>query len=133
LALSRRAAARVLFAAAVVALPVPYYLGEIESAPVLRLAFFTGVFVSVLAAEGARGMTGLFAGLGLAQLAFWLLLLRAGAGLLARGIARVPAPPVRSALCFGLAGLMLAAGLTPLYDTPLSSRRTRSSLLQILE
>jgi hypothetical protein len=133
LALSRRASARLLFAAAVLALPVPYYLGEIESAPLLRLAFFTGVFGSVLLAEGARGMTGLFFGLGLAQVALWLLLLRGGAGLMARLIARVPAPALRSAISVGLAALLLAAGLTPLYDTPLSSRRARSSLLQILE
>jgi hypothetical protein len=133
LTLSRRASARLLFAAAVLALPVRYYLGEIESAPVVRLAFFTGVFGSVLLAEGARGMTGLFVGLGAVQLALWLLLLRAGAGLAARGIARIPAPALRSALCVGIAAVMLAAGLTPLYDTPLSSQRPRSSLLQILE
>jgi hypothetical protein len=133
LSLSRRASARLLFAAAVLALPVRYYLGEIESAPVVRLAFFTGVFGSVLLAEGARGMTGLFVGLGAVQLVLWLLLLRAGAALVARVLARVPAPSLRSALCFGIAGAMLIAGLTPLYDTPLSSQRPRSSLLQIFE
>jgi hypothetical protein len=130
---SRRAAAWLLWLAAALALPVPYYLGEIESAPLLRLGFITGIYAAVLMAEGARGMTGLFVGLGLAQLLLWALLLRLAAGLIARLLARVPSPRARAAASFALAGLMLAAGVTPLYDTPLSSSRSRSNLFQLFE
>jgi len=131
--MSRRAAAWVLFVAAALALPLPYYLGEIESAPWLRLAFFTGIFGRVFVAEGGRGMTGLFFGLGMTQLLVYALLLRLGAGRLARSLFRVRAPHVRTALVAAVALALVGAGLSPLYDTPLSSSRGRSSLLGIFE
>lgn len=130
---SRRAAAWVLFAAAALALPLPYYLGEIESAPWLRLAFFTGIFGRVFVAEGGRGMTGLFFGLGAAQLLVYALLLRLGAGLLARSLFRVGAPGLRKALVAAVALALVGAGFSPLYDTPLSSSRARSNLLGLFE
>ncbi len=129
----RHAAAWVLFAAAAVALPLPYYLGEIESAPLLRLAFFTGIFGRVFVAEGARGTTGLFFGLGMAQILVYALLQRLCAGLLARSLARVGAPRVRTALVAAIALAIVGAGLSPLYDTPLSSSRGRSNLLGLFE
>ena len=130
---SRRAAAWVLFAAAALALPLPYYLGEIESAPWLRLAFFTGIFGRVFVAEGGRGMTGLFFGLGVAQLLVYALLLRLGAGLLARSLFRVSAPGLRTALVVAVALALVGAGFSPLYDTPLSSSRGHSNLLGLFE
>jgi hypothetical protein len=123
----------VLFAAAALALPLPYYLGEIERAPLLRLAFFTGIFGRVFVAEGGRGMTGLFFGLGLAQLLLYALLLRLGAGLLARSLFRVGAPRLRTALFAAVALALVGAGFSPLYDTPLSSSRGRSNLLGLFE
>ena len=74
--LSRRATGRLLFAAAVIALPLPWYLGEVERAPLVRLAFFTGIFGRVMLAEGATGTTRLFFGLGVAQLVLYATALR---------------------------------------------------------
>jgi hypothetical protein len=121
----------VLFAAAALALPLPWYLGEIESAPWLRLAFFTAIFGSVFAAEGAGGTTGLFFGLGLAQLLLWGAVLRLSAALIARVLAGVPRTAWRAAIVAGLAAAIVGAGLFPIYDTPLSSRRARSSLFEL--
>jgi hypothetical protein len=131
--LSRRASAWLLFAAAALALPLPYYLGEVEYAPWVRLAFFTGIYVSVFVAEGAAGTTGLFIGLGAAQTVVYALLLRAGSGLLARSLERLAAPRLRGGIAAAIALSLLLAGLTPFYDTPLSRQRARSSLLVIFE
>jgi hypothetical protein len=131
--LSRRAATRVLFAAAVLALPLPYYIGEVESAPLVRLAFISGLFGSVLVAEGAGGTNGLFFALGLVQLVVWAGVLRLGAGLLSRSLARLPWPRARTVLVALLALALIGAGLWPLYDTPLSSSRGRSNLLGLFE
>lgn len=130
--LSRRAAGRVLFAAAAAALPLPWYLGEIECAPLLRLAFFTSLFAGVLLAEGAGGTTGLFVGLGGVQTLLYGAALRLAAALVARALAGLPSR-ARVALVAGLAAALLGAGLLPLYHTPLSSSRARSSLFQLFE
>lgn len=131
--LSRRAAGRVLFAAAALALPLPWYLGEIEHAPWLRLAFFTALFGSVFAVEGGGGTTGLFFALGVAQTLLYGAALRLAAALVARALAGVPRPVWRTALVAGIALAIVGAGLFPIYDTPLSSRRARSSLFELFE
>jgi hypothetical protein len=123
----------VLFAAAALALPLPWYLGEVESAPWLRLAFFTSLLGSVLVVEGAHGTTGLFFGLGLAQTILYGAALRLAAALLARALAGLRAPAWRGAIVAALAIGMLGAGLLPIYRTPLSSSRARSSLFGLFE
>jgi hypothetical protein len=131
--LSRRAMGRVLFVAALIALPLPWYLGEVERAPWLRLAFFTGIFGSVFAAEGAGGTTRLFFGLGVAQLIVYGAALRLAAALVARALAGLHSPTWRTAVVGGLTIALLGAGFLPIYDTPLSSRRPHSSLLGIFD
>ncbi|HVH18389.1 MAG TPA: hypothetical protein VNF72_08830 [Myxococcota bacterium] len=131
--LSRRAMGRVLFVAALIALPLPWYLGEVERAPWLRLAFFTGIFGSVFVAEGATGTTRLFFGLGVAQLILYGAALRLAAALVARALAGLRSPTWRTAVVGSLAIVLLGAGFLPIYDTPLSSRRPHSSLLGIFD
>lgn len=126
--MSKRNARRLLFATALLALPVPYYLGEPELAPVLRLAFLTGIVASVFAAEGG-GVTALLAGLGLAQLLLWSGLLFAAAA----AIAQVGSTRARTAIAALLCLSLLAASLTDRYTTPLSSTRARSNVLQIFQ
>jgi len=65
---SRTAARRWLWLAALATMPVPFYLGEIEWAPVLRLGFLTSLLSLVLAAEGGRTLIWI-AGLGIIQTA----------------------------------------------------------------
>jgi hypothetical protein len=131
--LSRRATGRLLFAVAVIALPLPWYLGEVERAPLVRLAFFTGIFGRVMLAEGATGTTRLFFGLGVAQLVLYATAVRLLAALVARALAGLRSPALRTLAVAGLAMALLGAGLLPIYDTPLSSHRARSSLLGVFD
>lgn len=131
--LSRRAIGRVLFVAALIALPLPWYLGEVERAPWLRLAFFTGILGSVFVTEGAGGTTRLFFGLGVAQLILYGAALRLAAALVARALAGLRSPTWRASIVVGIAIALLGAGFLPIYDTPLSSRRTHSSLLGLFD
>ena len=130
--LSRRAAGRVLFLAAAAALPLPWYLGEMESAPLARLAFFTSLVGSVLAVEGGRTTALIFA-LGLAQTVAWGAALRLVAALVARALAGLRSPAWRTTIVAALAIGMIGAALLPIYRTPLSSQRARSSLLGIFD
>ena len=130
---SRRATGRVLFLAAALTLPLPWYLGEVESSPLVRLAFFTSLFGSVLAAEGGGGTTALLFGLGLAQTLAWGAALRLAAALVARALAGLRSQAWRAAIVAALAVGLCGAGLLPIYQTPLSSSRARSSLLGIFD
>jgi hypothetical protein len=125
---SKRGARWLLFATALLTLPVPFYLGEPELAPVLRLAFLTGLVASVFAAEGG-GVTALLAGLGLVQGLAWSVLLFAAAA----AIAQVGSARARAAIAAALSLALLAASFTDRYDTPLSSTRARSNVLQLFQ
>ena len=49
--MSARNIRRLLFATALLAAPIPFYLGEPELAPVVRLAFLSALVASVFVAE----------------------------------------------------------------------------------
>lgn len=130
--MSTRNVRRLLYATALLTLPVPFYLGEPELAPVVRLAFLSGLITSVLVAEGG-GVNAMLAGIGIVQVLVWAGLLFAAAALLARGLARIPTAGVRTGVAAALAIALFGASLTDLYDTPLSSSRARSNLFQLFE
>lgn len=123
---------RLLYATALLTLPIPFYLGEPELAPVVRLAFLSGLITSVLVAEGGA-VNAVLAGIGIVQVLVWAGLLFAAAALLARGLARISAAGVRTGVAAALAIALFGASLTDLYDTPLSSSRARSNLFQLFE
>jgi hypothetical protein len=118
---------------ALATVPVPFYLGQPEFAPVLRLAFFELLLGSVFVTEGGGWMLTLWVGLGAVQIAVWSALLWLGVRLLWVGLRRAPTPILRSAAAVAIAAALGAASLFPIYDTALSSTRDRSSLLQIFE
>lgn len=130
--MSTKNARRLLFATALLTLPVPFYLGEPELAPVLRLAFLTGLVAAVVAAEGGM-VTAALAGIGLVQALVWAGLLFAAAALAARALARIESGGARTAVVVALAAALLGASLGERYDTPLSSTRARSSLFQLFQ
>ena len=69
-----------LFSAALLAAPIPFYLGEPELAPLLRLAFLSALVTSVFAVEGGA-TAGALAGIALVQVVVWAgLLFLAAAG-----------------------------------------------------
>ena len=130
--MTRRAAGWLLWIVAVATLPVPFYLGEPELAPVLRLAFLSGLMGAVLVAEGGGTLAAL-AGLGIAQTLLYAAAFRLVTALLARGLDRLRAPAARGAVVAVIAIALFAVSLTEIYDTPLSSTRPRSNLAQIFE
>jgi hypothetical protein len=129
---SRTAARRWLWLAALATMPVPFYIGEVEWAPVLRLAFLSSLFWLVLLAEGGRTVI-LFSVLGAVQTALYTGLFFLAAGLAARTVARISEPPLRVAAVGTVVFLLFASSLLPIYETPLSSTRMRSDLWHLFE
>jgi hypothetical protein len=92
-------------------MPVPFFLGEIEWAPVLRLAFLSSLFWLVLIAEGGRTVI-LFATLGLVQMVLYTEPVLPGREPRARAFARIQEPPLRIA-AVGTAVFLLGRVVTP--------------------
>ncbi len=113
-------------------MPVPFYLGEIEWAPVLRLAFLSSLFWLVLIAEGGRTVI-LFSTLGLVQTALYTGLFFLAANLASRAFARIHEPTLRIAAVGTAVFLLVASSLLPIYETPLSSARLHSNLWHLFE
>ena len=130
--MSRPAARRWLWLAMLATMPVPFFLGEIEWAPVLRLAFLSSLFWLVLIAEGGRTVI-LFATLGLVQMVLYTSLFFLAASLAARAFARIQEPPLRIAAVGTAMFLLVASSLLPIYETPLSSSRMHSNLWHLFE
>ncbi len=130
--MTRSTARRLLWIVVLTTLPVPFFLGEPELAPVLRLAFLTGLLGAVLVTEGGSTLAALV-GLGAAQTLGYGLLLWLSAALVARVLEGFRAPAARGVVLAILAISLFAASLSEIYETPLSSHRARSSLFQIFE
>ena len=113
-------------------MPVPFYLGEIEWAPVLRLGFLTSLLSLVLAAEGGRTLVWI-AGMGIFQTALYTGLFFLAAALAARGVERIGEPPLRVAAVGTAVFLLVVSSLLPIYQTPLSSTRLHSDLWHLFE
>jgi len=126
------AARRWLWLAALATMPVPFYIGQVEWAPVLRLAFLTALFGLVALAEGGYSVI-LFSTLGLLQTALYTALFFLVANLAARAISRFREPPLRIAAVGTAVFLLFASSLLPIYDTPMSSTRMRSDLWHLFE
>jgi hypothetical protein len=126
------AARRWLWLAALVTMPVPFYIGEVEWAPVLRLAFLTSLFGIVLAAEGGRTVV-LFTTLGALQTLLYTGLFFLVTTFAARAIQRFSQPVLRSAAVGSVVLLLFVSSLLPIYQTPLSSTRLRSEIWHLFE
>jgi hypothetical protein len=131
-AVSTAAARRWLWLAALATMPVPFYIGDTEWAPVLRLAFLTALFAAVMLAEGGRTVI-LFGTLGVVQTAVYTGLFYLAARLAARGVERIDSPPLRVAAVGTAVFLLVASSLLPIYRTPLSSTRLQSDLWHLFE
>ena len=130
--MSPKSTRRLLWLLVLATLPVPYYLGQAETAPVLRLAFLTGLLSSVVVAEGGAA-TASIAGMGIAQTLGYALLLSLAARLLVRALGLLPSASLRRALLTSVSIGLCVASLFEIYETPLSSTRLRSSVWQLFE
>lgn len=113
-------------------MPVPFFLGELEWAPVVRLAFFTGMLTALMVADGG-GFTTIFGVLGLVQTALYVALFYLAVSFAVKGIQRVGSPPMQVAAVGTVIFLLGVSSLLPLYETPLSSTRARSAIWHIFE
>jgi len=129
---SRTAARRWLWLVALATMPVPFYLGEIEWAPVMRLGFLTSLLSLVLAAEGGNRLLTIV-GMGIVQTVIYTGLFYLAAGLAARALERFLEPPLRVAAVGTAVFLLVVSSLLPIYQTPLSSARLHSDLWHLFE
>ena len=130
--MTRKSTVRLLWLVSLATLPVPFYLGQLETAPVLRLAFLTGLLTSVVVVEGGT-TTASIAGRGIAQILCYAGLLRLAAALLVRALELLPSAHLRRAAVACVAIGLCVASLFPIYETPLSSTRLRSSVWQMFD
>jgi hypothetical protein len=130
--LAPKTARRWLWIAALATMPVPFYLGAVEWAPVLRLAFLAALFGAVMVAEGGRTVI-LFGCLGILQTALYAGLFFAAAHLASRAIQRIGEPFLRVAAVGTAVFLLFASAQLPIYETPLSSTRLYSNLWHLFE
>lgn len=132
MAISRPRARLVLWAALMVTLPLPYYLGGFEVAPALRLCLLAALVAGIVLTEGLSGMQGALVGLAVGLALLYTGVLFGASGLLARLLARrgtgVPAVPVALVVV-----ALLALSLLPLYQTSMSSVGPVSNLFGIFD
>jgi hypothetical protein len=128
--MSRSAARWLLWLVLLITLPVPFFMGAQGLVPPIRVLFLAGIAAGMLLTEGAQGTAGMFAGLGVAQALIVVLLTLGLAALLARLIHRWLPQRLRTPVVILIAVSLLGVSLMPIYDTPLSSSRMRSSVLQ---
>lgn len=114
--------------------PVPYMLGGLETAPALRLLFFTALIVTVQIAEGSGGFVwNTFILLGAVQSALYAAGLYLCAALVTRAVTRL-APRRRLIAVAAIAAAMIGTAIAlPLYDTPMSSRTMHSTLFGVFQ
>jgi hypothetical protein len=129
---SRTAARRWLWLAALATVPVAFYLGEVERAPVLRLAFLSSLLSLVLVAEGGRSLAWLVA-LGVLQTTLYTGMFFLVADLVSRGVARIREPSLRVAAVGSAVFVLFASSLLPIYQTPMSSTQLYSNLWHLFE
>ena len=116
--MSAKAARRVLWAALLLALPVPYWVLEGGRVPTIWLLEVAGYSLAALMAEGGS-IVALISGLFVAEAILAVFTLRVAAGLLASTIERRIAPERRTLAVAFITGGLLVGALLPIYATPL--------------
>ena len=113
-------------------MPVPFFLGSMEWSPVIRLAFFAGLLGTLMIADGSM-VTTTFALLAIVQTGIYVGLFYVAASFAVKGIGRIGSPPTQLAAVGTIIFLLGVSSLLPIYDTPLSSSRARSTIWHIFE
>ena len=128
--MSPQASRRILWAAFLLALPVPFVSVKPGLAPAAHLLFYGALTAGVYLGDPdsmSRLLTLLHLGQGLGWALALYLLARLVTRLLRRG------GEVRGALALALVLALFAVALLPIYRTPLSSRGARANLLHVLD
>ncbi|MGH0029632.1 MAG: hypothetical protein ACQGVC_07570 [Myxococcota bacterium] len=123
---------RLLFVVALFTLPLPFYLGDLEFSPAVRLLFLSTLFGAVAVAEGG-GTISLLGALGVVQTLLALGLVWGLAAVVAGMLGRLRAPALRGALLASILLGLVVGSLFEIYATGLSSTRPRSNVLHLFE
>jgi hypothetical protein len=121
------AARRLLFLAAVVLVPVPYWAVEVERAPVVRLVALA-VMTGGAAVTEPGGVVSILAGFLVLQALLWLVAL----ALAARLIVRLLPEGRRGQAVAAVVGVLAGASLLRIYHTPFSRAEAWTNVLGIL-
>jgi len=132
-AMSPRNCRRLLWAASVLLMPVPFYLIEAGFAPVARIVLLTIVTGSIVVVEGTRGAVGVAAAMMALHAVAYLLVLWAICGLIVRGFAAVSARHLTAITLSTIALATLLAATTNLYETPFRRDALRSNLFHVFD
>ncbi len=131
--MSRRALTRILWAALLLTVPMPFFLVEVGIEPVAGLLHKLGVTLVLIAADGGEGAISIAAWiLGvqavLAAFLLWLL-----ARVVTHAVLRALGSRASVAVLTIVATLVVAACLVPIYRTPFRTGGLHSTLPQVFE
>ena len=115
--------------------PVPYMLGGIEIAPIIRLAFFASLTIVAHIFEGSGGSNwSAFIALGAVQTLLYFLGFYAIAALVSRFLLARFSSTIRAGVVAAIgATTLITFSVFPLYETPISSTSMYSTLLEVLQ
>lgn len=131
--MSPRVARLLLWAAAALLVPLPFFLAQSGHVPAARIAMLGAITAAVAVVEGTHGMVAVAAAMLLAQALVYLLLQRIAAGLLVRLLGRLaPGALLPATLALVLLGAALSAGLD-LYRDPFRARGLHANVLSVYE
>jgi len=122
-----------LWVAAVVIVPVPFFLAQTGTVPAARILMLGISTLLLIVVEGAQGKAGVAAGLLLAQAGLYCAVLWLATRILVRLLGRLPRPAAVS-----MAALLLAVGIAvacgfDVYRDPFRHRALHTNLLHVYE
>lgn len=131
--MSLRLRRRLLWVAAALTLPVPFFLAQTGIVPPARVLMLAGITGAVIASGGGGGVVTLAAVLLLAQAALWLAACWAGAALLARLLDRAGGGLASLLTVLLVAAAVLVALRLPLYRDPFAAHALHATLRTVYE
>jgi hypothetical protein len=130
---SSRLRRRLLWIAAALTVPVPFFLAQSGTVPPARVLMLAGIVCAVIAAGGGGGVVTLAAVLLLAQAALWLGVCWLGAALLARLLDRAGGRAATALTLLVIAAALLVGWHLPLYRDPFAAHVLQASLRTVYE
>ena len=132
--MSHRAATGLLFGVFFLLLPIPFFLmGGVAWAPLLRLSALAGLMSALGFADGVEGLMAVALAVVLVQCAVFSIALWFAAGFVIRLVRRSAGERFQGWVIGGIALILAAASLFPIYTTPMSSTARQANVFEILD
>ena len=113
--------------------PLPFFLVETGVVPAARILMLGGIFVALVATEGAQGVAGVLTAVLLLQAGVYVALLWWVADRVSRVLARASPRRVAAVTTALVVVSLLVASSFEIYRTPFRTRSLRGNLLQVFE